>query len=200
MSSYPKIGGIDIVVTYEGDRGKEIQNILEESALAPYIWQFGDLSVEELIIKIAKEKKKTIAVAESCTGGKIASRLTDISGSSEVFLGGVVSYSNECKMKVLQVQKETLDQYGAVSDPTASQMAKGVKELLNADLSISTTGIAGPTGGTPEKPVGTISIGQSYQNTESKTYQFHGDRARLKNYFTQVALWSLLDILQSANN
>ncbi len=196
VSSYPQIGGIDIVVTFQGDQEQQIKNIFENSPLSPHIWHYGETPLEVLIIDLAKKLNKTIAVAESCTGGLVASKLTDVSGSSDVFLGGVVSYSNECKMNVLGVKKDTLEKYGAVSEYTAKEMAKGVNELLRADLTVSTTGIAGPTGGTSEKPVGLVYIGSFDGKETAHQFQFSGNRNRLKSFFTQYALWQLLDLLK----
>ncbi len=114
------------------------------------------------VVKALSERKLTIATAESCTGGLIAKSITDISGASAVFYGGVVSYDNSVKENVLGVKKETLNTLGAVSKDTACQMALGVKKLLKTDIGISTTGIAGPGGGTPQKPVGTVYVGIAY--------------------------------------
>lgn len=125
-----------------------------------YIYGEGrDISLSEVLGDMLRERDMTIATAESCTGGLIANTLTDISGSSDYVMGGIVAYANEVKMLQLNVEKNDLHQYGAVSKPVAMQMAKGVAENLNSSIGISTTGIAGPTGGTPEKPVGTVWIG-----------------------------------------
>ena len=102
------------------------------------------------------DRKLTLATAESCTGGLVSKRITDISGSSSVLEGGVVSYSNDVKMKILGVAAATLDAHGAVSEETAREMAEGAARRLGADVAVSTTGIAGPTGGSDEKPVGTV--------------------------------------------
>lgn len=111
-------------------------------------------TLQENIVHMLMKKKLKVATAESCTGGLISERITRVSGSSEVFDCGICSYANEIKHKVLGVSEETLNVLGAVSAETAIQMAEGVKKLSGADIGISTTGIAGPTGGTPEKPVG----------------------------------------------
>ncbi len=115
------------------------------------------------LVNLLKTKGITLACAESCTGGLIAKTITDVSGCSAVFLGGVVSYANEVKANVLNVKGETLSRYGAVSRETASEMAEGVKKLCSSDIGISATGIAGPDGGTDEKPVGTVYVGFSYK-------------------------------------
>lgn len=116
-----------------------------------------NISIE--LVELLKEKGLTLATAESCTGGLVAKCITDVSGASSVFYGGVVSYDNKVKMGVLGVKEETLRDYGAVSSYTAQEMAIGTRRACFTDIGISTTGIAGPTGGTPEKPVGTVYIG-----------------------------------------
>ena len=121
----------------------------------------------ELSTKLAKllqERGLTISTAESCTGGLVAKTITDISGVSDVYYGSVVSYDNSIKENVLSVKRETLDTVGAVSYETACQMASGVKALMKTDIGISTTGIAGPGGATPGKPVGTVYIGIAYKD------------------------------------
>ncbi len=118
------------------------------------------------LVALLKEKGLTISCAESCTGGLVAKTITDVSGCSSVFLGGVVSYANEVKENALSVKHETLEKYGAVSELTAIEMANGVKNLCKTDIGISTTGIAGPDGGTPDKPVGTVYVGFSFKDTD----------------------------------
>jgi len=120
--------------------------------------------ISKKIVSALMERNLTIATAESCTGGLVAKTITDVSGASSVFWGGVVSYDNSVKENVLGVKKETLDTLGAVSHDTACQMAQGTKRLIKTDIGISTTGIAGPGGGTPEKPVGTVYVGIAYKD------------------------------------
>lgn len=117
------------------------------------------------LVKELASRGLTVSTAESCTGGLVAKSITDAPGASSVFFGGVVSYDNSVKVNVLGVSPTTLESYGAVSYDTACQMAKGVKELLKTDIGISTTGIAGPGGGTREKPVGTVYVGLAYKDT-----------------------------------
>ena len=117
------------------------------------------------LVNTLKDKKLTIACAESCTGGLVAKSITDISGASSVFWGGVVSYDNSVKENLLGVERQTLEDVGAVSHDTACQMAMGVKRAIKTDIGISTTGIAGPGGGSPEKPVGTVYVGIAYKDT-----------------------------------
>ena len=114
------------------------------------------MSLEEKIGELLKAKKLTLSTAESCTGGSIAALITSVPGSSEYFKGGVVAYSNEVKMNMLYVSPETLQKYGAVSRETVIEMVQGVMESMKTDCAVATSGIAGPGGGTPEKPVGTI--------------------------------------------
>jgi PncC family amidohydrolase len=116
------------------------------------------------LVSLLINKNLTISCAESCTGGLVAKSITDVGGCSRVFYGGVVSYANEVKENVLKVCHSTLEKYGAVSENTAKEMAKGVRELCKTDIGISTTGIAGPDGGTVEKPVGTVYVGFSYKD------------------------------------
>lgn len=113
-------------------------------------------STENILVELLKESKKTIATCESCTGGLISKLITNVSGASTVFGYGVCTYANEAKIKLLGVREETLSSHGAVSEQTATEMAKGMLKLSGADIAISTTGIAGPTGGSPQKPVGLV--------------------------------------------
>jgi nicotinamide-nucleotide amidase len=145
--------------------------------------------LEELVGRRLREQGLTLGVAESCTGGLIGHRITNISGSSDYFLGGVISYSNEAKMDLLRVPQETLAARGAVSPETALAMAEGVKKVFRADVGLSVTGIAGPTGGSPEKPVGTVYIGLATpREVEWFHYLFHGDREEIKILSAQMAL------------
>ena len=156
---------------------------------------------EKLVNKISsilKEKKLKIATAESCTGGLIAHTLTNISGSSDYFDRGVVSYSNRAKKELLDVPEEMLKKYGAVSKQVAEAMAKGVRKKSNVDIGISSTGIAGPTGGTKDKPVGLVYIGISTEEkTYSKKFLFSGGRLQNKNNTCHAALQMLYDYLKT---
>lgn len=144
--------------------------------------------------EILKKRKLTIATAESATGGLIANYLTNISGSSEYFDRGLVTYSNKAKIELLGVSKKTLEKVGAVSKEVAIQMAEGARIKSKVDIAISTTGIAGPTGGSKEKPVGTVFIGFSSKNkTIAKKYQFDGERLENKEKFCNQALKMLFE-------
>jgi nicotinamide-nucleotide amidase len=135
------------------------------------------------------ERKLTIAVAESCTGGLITDKITDVSGSSSYFERGVIAYSTRSKIEILKVSKELIEKHGAVSNEVAKAMAEGVRQIAGADIGISTTGIAGPTGGTPEKPVGLVWIAYSDRNeTLALKFNLGDDRRRVKERAAQAAL------------
>ena len=148
-----------------------------------------DLPIEEKVFTLLKDKKYTIACAESCTGGLIAATLINVPGVSEVFNEGIVTYSNEAKKNYLGVRKKTLKKYGAVSKQTAKEMAIGIAKRAKTNVAISTTGIAGPDGGTDEKPVGLVYIG-IYINGETfvKEYIFEGDRQTVRSQVVNKAL------------
>lgn len=139
--------------------------------------EFDLINLAEKAVANLKEKNKTLALAESCTGGWVSKLITDVSGASAIYQGGVCSYSNEVKMKVLNVKKETLDSFGAVSEQVAVQMAEGVKKALNSDIGIGITGIAGPLSDNTAKPVGLIYIAVANGNKTTCT--------ELKNNFTE---------------
>ena len=203
VSSLPHTIGIDIVISYHGDakaheeNNKKIKELILKTPLAPYVWQWGSESLQELILKRALELKVTFSFAESCTGGLTSSKITDLSGSSAVFYGGVISYDNSVKENLLKVKKETLQNFGAVSTETAVEMAVGARELLKTDYALSITGIAGPTGGTTEKPIGTVAIGFAAKDRSgAQLFHFPGDRIRLKERFSEKALLTLLELLK----
>ena len=156
------------------------------------------IKLETQIGLMLLERGWKLALAESCTGGLVASRITDISGSSEYFLGGVVSYSNEAKVNILGVSWHTLNSTGAVSRETVIEMAHGARKLMNADIAVSVSGIAGPGGGTAEKPVGTTWIGLAAQDGEWATvFKFSGNRVQNKSAAADAALQMLLVYLQN---
>lgn len=150
-------------------------------------------SMEMVVGELLRRKKATLAVAESCTGGLISNRLTNVAGSSQYFLFSGITYSNDAKIKVLGVSPETLEKYGAVHEETAKQMAKGVRKIGDATYGISTTGIAGPDGGTDEKPVGTVCVGIATPRdvTARRFTRSFGRRVRNKEIFAMIALDTL---------
>jgi len=148
-----------------------------------------------------KKRGLTLSLAESCTGGLIAHRITNISGSSDYFLGGVVAYSNEAKEKILGVPHEILVRYGAVSEETAQAMAEGARRLFASDLALAVTGIAGPTGGTLEKPVGLVYIALSAEDDERcQRFVWEGDRLQNKAQSAEAALKLLISYLVEQPN
>jgi nicotinamide-nucleotide amidase len=149
----------------------------------------GEQKLEEVAAALLREQKRTIAVAESLTGGLIASRLTDVPGSSAYLLEGVVAYANDAKVRALGVAPASLAQHGAVSEPVARQMAEGVRKNAGADIGLATTGVAGPDGGSAEKPVGTLWLALADgAGTIAHRYQLMTDRARNKELASQLAL------------
>lgn len=158
-----------------------------------------DKPLEVLVGELLVQRKLQLAVAESCTGGLVCHRITNVSGSSRYFLGGVTSYANEAKTKLLGVSPEILETHGAVSAETVLQMARGVCQAFGADIGVSTSGIAGPTGGSSDKPVGTTWIGfSSPEGEEARHFVFEGDRLSVKEQAAQAALQLLADHLQKA--
>ena len=177
----------------------EIDNLFEElrSIIPDNIAGFEEASVEELVHNILISKGLTLATAESCTGGAIASKFTSQAGASAYFLCGVVSYSNESKNKVLGVDMSDITQYGAVSEQVAKAMASGARVISGADFAISTTGIAGPTGGSKEKPVGTVWIGVATPNRCFAVLKNCGtDRSQIISRATAYAIAMLYEELK----
>lgn len=154
---------------------------------------YYELRVSELLSK----KRLTLATAESCTGGLVASRITDVSGSSAYFLGGIVAYSYEAKASLLGVSWDTLNTKGAVSRETVIEMAQGARRVFNADIAVSVSGIAGPGGGTPDKPVGTVWVGLATPSgEEARHFVWDGDRILNKQLSSEAALQFILDYLE----
>jgi nicotinamide-nucleotide amidase len=162
LAYLPSFGEVKLRLTGIGKSRRVVESEIQAEVhkLVPlieeFIYSFDNEEIEKSIGKILNETKGTVSVAESCTGGYISHLLTSISGSSAYFMGSVVSYSNEAKMDVLKVKQETLTKFGAVSEQTVIEMAEGVRKLMKTTYGISTSGIAGPDGGTDEKPVGTV--------------------------------------------
>jgi nicotinamide-nucleotide amidase len=151
----------------------------------------------EQISALLRTNKLKLATAESCTGGMISAGFTDLSGSSDIFDRGFVTYSNEAKMAMLGVSPATLEAHGAVSEQTAREMCEGALKNSLADVTISVTGIAGPSGGTPDKPVGLVYIGVAKKNTETLIFRhvFAGDRQAVRQQTVEQALEHLMDII-----
>ena len=186
LAYLPKLGIIRLRLTGRGHDRKEVETLLNrekaklETILGEDIFSEEDTPLEVIIGELLKKRKLTVSTAESCTGGSIAERLTSIAGSSEYFKGSIVAYSNEVKKDLLYVSSETLEKYGAVSEETVIEMVKGAMKALKTDCAVATSGIAGPGGGTPEKPVGTVWIAAGYKN-EIRTYKQETNRGRSMN-------------------
>lgn len=147
------------------------------------------MNLEEKIVQELQKRKLTITTAESCTGGLFAGRILNVSGASSVYNEGYITYSNEAKERLLGVQHATLETYGAVSEQTAGEMARGAARAANADIGLSTTGIAGPTGGTPEKPVGLVYVGCAIgDEVIVEECHFQGSREENRNAAVEAAL------------
>ncbi|MFK8007507.1 MAG: competence/damage-inducible protein A [Saprospiraceae bacterium] len=195
MAYLPGIAQVRLRMTGTGDDENELNTLLDQKVeelkplISEFIYGFEKEKLEEVVGRMLIEKGKTLATAESCTGGFLAHKITSVSGSSAYFMGSIIAYSNEVKMNQLQVKSSTLKNHGAVSEATVKEMVKGALDLLKTDIAISISGIAGPGGGTPEKPVGTIWIAIGDKNN-TKTYQLNLWKDRMKNieYTTTVAL------------
>jgi nicotinamide-nucleotide amidase len=184
--------GVKLRLTSYAYDGKQIiEKYFNEltSILGKYIYGYEPDTLESVLGKLLLKERSTVATAESCTGGRIAHRITSISGSSAYFKGGIIAYSNEIKAKILGVNPEDIKKYGAVSSEVALQMAEGARRVLNTDYAVSTTGVAGPTGGTTDKPVGLCWFGIATPNgTKIFSHNFVGDREENIAAASSVAL------------
>jgi nicotinamide-nucleotide amidase len=190
-----RVGEVDLRLISRGPAAGKLAEKAEETVqdlLRGFIYGREPEQLEAVVVRILTEKNKTLALAESCTGGYIANRITNVPGASAVFLADVVTYSNSAKEKFLRVKSETLAAHGAVSEPVAREMAEGIRREVGADFGISVTGIAGPTGGTSEKPVGTVFIGfATPEGTEVKKFLNQYDRETFK-FLTSQQVFDLL--------
>ncbi len=189
------LGSIEVHLRGRGATDKEVQTRLAELgdkielALGDHVYSTQGESLEEIVGMYLVMRQKTLAVAESCTGGLLAERLTRIPGSSAYFLGGAVCYTNEMKTRWAGVPAELINNHGAVSQPVAQSLAEGVRGRTGAALGVGVTGIAGPGGGTPDKPVGLVFIGLADERkTQVREFRFPGDRDRVRFWATQMAL------------
>jgi len=195
LALYAKTQEVELRVTAKAADENEAGTLLEPvvkkayEVLGDHIYGENEDTLQSVVLKKLRDKNFKLATAESCTGGMIASRIVAVDGASDVFMEGFVTYSNESKTKNLGVKKETLEQYGAVSENTAKEMAEGAAKSLNCEVGIATTGIAGPGGGTEEKPVGTIFIavfinGELYCDK----LLFNGDREKIRERASTYAV------------
>ena len=203
LAYLPKDGIIRLRLSTYGEATEdELQSHIDTllPLISNYLLATEDISLEALAGRLLKQQGKTIATAESCTGGRLAAALNAQSGASAYYMGSVVAYDNSIKEQVLGVQRDTLMQYGAVSEQTVLQMAKGVRNLLHTDYAIATSGIAGPTGGTIDKPVGTVWIAWATPTgTDAKCFHFGAAREREQITLRAVteALVHLIKLLNS---
>lgn len=195
LAFLPNQYGVRLRVTVRSSSEETANNQLLEieqkirSKVGRFIYGRGDENLEEVVGRLLKERELRISVAESCTGGGLADRITNINGSSTYFERGVVTYSNAAKVEILKVNEDVMMEKGAVSAEVAMQMAEGIKSISGSDIGVSLTGIMGPTGGVANKPVGTVFIGYCDDKVcTAKRFQFGEDRILNKNRATQAAL------------
>jgi nicotinamide-nucleotide amidase len=192
---YVHTDSVDLNITAGAKSRQQAERLIKSverklrARLKDYIYGYDTQTMEEVVAEALKKSKKKVAVAESCTGGLISKRLTNISGSSRYFPLGVVAYSNKLKQAVLGISKEVLKQYGAVSKKVAGLMAENIQQLANTDLGLGVTGIAGPTGDTKDKPVGLVYIALATpRKIITKEFHFHGSRNDIRLRASQAAL------------
>ena len=202
LAYLPTPGVIRLRLTARGDEESYLQKIIDDeffklrTILGSHLFCGSDTTLAGALGSILAERGETLATAESCTGGNIAHEITRVAGSSVYFKGSVVAYSNEVKTRVLNVSSETLSGFGAVSRETVLQMVSGVQRLLSSDCAIATSGIAGPGGGSVEKPVGTVWIAVRYgERSEVECFCFEGDREQVIARATQSALLMLIQLM-----
>lgn len=170
------------------------ENLLRESGIGAHIAPDGITSQNEALVYYLKKRGLTLSLAESCTGGLCAARIVDVSGASDVFIGSSVCYANSAKTAILGVKKKTLETYGAVSKHTASEMARGARNVFSSDIAVSVTGIAGPGGGSEQKPVGTVYFGYSSKNGEQVLRLQFNDYGRdyIRNKSVEFMIYTVL--------
>ena len=206
VSSLPILMGVDIGIKIKGSTNDEIakkvsavKKLVEASPVYRNVWHVGPESIEEKIVVLANQKGIKFGFAESATGGLCSHRITNISGSSQCFMGSVVCYDEKVKEHVLGVKRKTLDEFTAVSHECAREMAEGLRKNFSLDIAISITGFAGPGGGNDQFPVGSVCIGRALikEETVSEHFILKGDREVLKQRFSQAALYALLDEVEN---
>lgn len=195
IATYASVGQVTVRITARYSEEEKADDILKPvtdeimKRLGDKIYSEENKELYEVVCELLLKKKTTVSLAESCTGGMISACLTDYPGISEVYLGGVNAYSNEMKMNLLGVSEKTLDQYGAVSEACAVEMAKGIQNRTNSDIALSVTGIAGPGGGTKDKPVGLVYVSLVTKcDVWVKRLNLWGDRSRIRANTTLHAL------------
>ncbi len=202
VSFLPSFPEHHLHISLRGPERSKLEEILNdivsliERRIGNHIVAYDDETLESVVGNILRGKKRSLSVAESCTGGLIGHRVTNVSGASDYFERGIVVYSNRAKMEELGVPEGLLKRYGAVSEPVARKMAEGIREVSGSYYGLATTGIAGPTGGTPEKPVGTVYIALAdVEQVIVKRFRFQGSRHRIKILTSEMALDILRRVL-----
>ena len=206
LAFLPHTFGVDLRICTEASDEETARRNLQtgisrvSGRINAYIYEIGGRTLEKVVADLLLRMKETVAVAESCTGGLLANLMTNISGSSDYFLGGLVAYDDSIKTTLLGVKKSTVKDHGAVSEETAQEMAIGVRSLMQADWGLATTGIAGPMGGSKEKPVGLIHIAIAGQDSfVTRKHLFHRERLINKSRFAYAALNLLRQALLGKN-
>src|ERR1700704_101227 len=182
-------GEVEVRVIGEADAVEKADQIIR-SELGLSIFSTSDENLEQVVVRLLTERKETLALAESCTGGLLADRITDVPGASAVFAAGYIPYANEAKIDILNVDLSLIEQHGAVSEPVARAMAQGARARARSTYALATTGIAGPSGGSPEKPVGTVYVALAAAGRETivKKFLFPSDRETFKELTAQAGL------------
>ncbi|HQK37193.1 MAG TPA: competence/damage-inducible protein A [Bacteroidales bacterium] len=195
LAYLPSYGGVRLRISASGKKRQELEHLVDTqvqlvlNTIRPFVYGYDEETLPEAIGKILREKKMFLAVAESCTGGSISAAITSVPGSSEYFKGGIVAYSNEIKEMELSVPEHLIQKFGAVSREVVVSMTRGIMKKFGTDLAIAVTGIAGPGGGTPDKPVGTVWIAVgSEENIIARLFRFGENRERNIYRTTQTAL------------
>lgn len=204
LAYLPDAGKVRLRLSAHGDNRNALQQLLDSELhkllpqISEYIYGYDDDTFASVVGRLLLQRQQTLATAESCTGGTLAHRITEVAGASQYYKGGVVSYSNELKMNLLGVGSETLKTYGAVSEQTACEMALGCRKRLQTDFAVATTGIAGPTGGTDEKPLGTVWIAVATpEGVSAQKYVFRTTRAQHQERTANQALFDLWQRLKT---
>ncbi len=195
LAYLPSIAGVDLRLTVRGVPSEEADRILGDAAarlrarVGESIYGEGEADLAAVVLELCRQRKLTIGLAESCTGGLLGARLTNVAGSSDVVMGGVIAYANEVKLRLLGVREETLRAHGAVSEETVREMAAGARAVARTNIGMAITGVAGPGGGTPEKPVGTVWIAVDVDGTvQTRLLRLWGDRDEVRQ---RAAQWTL---------
>jgi nicotinamide-nucleotide amidase len=195
LAYLPGIEGVDLRLTVRGHPAEEGAHLLRTTASAVHqrlgdlIYAEGDIDLAAVVVDACRRRRLSLAVAESCTGGLLGGRITSVAGASDVFRGGVIAYDNAVKAELLGVPASLMEQHGAVSEPVALAMAVGARIATGADLGIAITGVAGPAGGTPEKPIGTVWTALAdHAAAEAQQIRHFGDRTEIRRRAAQSAL------------